>query len=76
MSDGAQADAWLEVEALARAGFSHYEISNWALPGQESRHNVKYWKRFRRSAWESPRTSSGTPAAAPTSRLCLATSKK
>ncbi len=32
-------------ETLARAGFSHYEVSNWALPGQESRHNVKYWKR-------------------------------
>jgi len=32
-------------EKLAREGFSHYEISNWALPGRESRHNVKYWKR-------------------------------
>ena len=46
LSDDAQADAWLEMgETLARAGFSHYEISNWALPGRESRHNVKYWKR-------------------------------
>lgn len=25
------------------AGFSHYEISNFALPGFESRHNLKYW---------------------------------
>lgn len=24
-------------------GFDHYEISNWALPGAESRHNLKYW---------------------------------
>ncbi len=46
LSDDAQADAWLEMgETLAAVGFSHYEISNWALPGRESRHNVKYWKR-------------------------------
>jgi oxygen-independent coproporphyrinogen-3 oxidase len=46
LSDDAQADMWLEMgETLARAGFSHYEISNWAKPGQESRHNVKYWRR-------------------------------
>jgi oxygen-independent coproporphyrinogen-3 oxidase len=46
LSDDAQADAWLEMgETLARAGFSHYEVSNWALSGRESRHNVKYWKR-------------------------------
>ncbi len=24
-------------------GFDHYEISNWALSGAESRHNLKYW---------------------------------
>ncbi len=46
LSDDAQADAWLEAgEKLAREGFSHYEVSNWALPGRQSRHNVKYWKR-------------------------------
>ncbi len=28
-----------------RAGFRHYEISNWARPGREARHNVKYWTR-------------------------------
>ena len=30
---------------LAGAGYRHYEISNWALPGFESRHNLKYWRR-------------------------------
>src|SRR5713226_6831928 len=32
-------------EALGAAGYHHYEISNWAKPGFESRHNVKYWRR-------------------------------
>jgi oxygen-independent coproporphyrinogen-3 oxidase len=32
-------------EQLASAGYVHYEISNWALPGYESRHNLKYWRR-------------------------------
>ena len=30
---------------LADAGYEHYEISNWALPGFQSRHNLKYWQR-------------------------------
>jgi oxygen-independent coproporphyrinogen-3 oxidase len=30
---------------LERAGFHHYEISNWGRPGFESRHNLKYWRR-------------------------------
>lgn len=25
-------------------GFSHYEVSNYALPGKEARHNLAYWK--------------------------------
>ena len=46
LSDDAQADLWLEMgEALAGRGFAHYEISNWARPGREARHNVKYWLR-------------------------------
>jgi oxygen-independent coproporphyrinogen-3 oxidase len=28
---------------LEAAGFHHYEISNWARPGFESRHNLLYW---------------------------------
>lgn len=30
---------------LAQQGYEHYEISNWALPGFRSRHNLKYWRR-------------------------------
>jgi oxygen-independent coproporphyrinogen III oxidase len=30
---------------LERAGFRHYEISNWGRLGFESRHNLKYWRR-------------------------------
>jgi putative oxygen-independent coproporphyrinogen III oxidase len=30
---------------LAEAGFHGYEISNWARPGHESRHNLAYWQR-------------------------------
>ncbi len=30
---------------LRAAGYHHYEISNWAKPGFESKHNMKYWKR-------------------------------
>lgn len=32
------------AETLEKAGFLHYEISNFALPGYESRHNTKYWE--------------------------------
>src|SRR5438093_5526845 len=32
-------------KALEAAGYHHYEISNWAKPGFESRHNLKYWRR-------------------------------
>ena len=31
------------VEALNALGFNQYEISNFAKPGFESRHNIKYW---------------------------------
>jgi oxygen-independent coproporphyrinogen III oxidase len=32
-------------EFLSGMGYHHYEISNWAKPGFESRHNLKYWRR-------------------------------
>lgn len=31
------------IDALEAAGFVHYEISNFALPGFHSRHNTAYW---------------------------------
>ncbi len=40
------ADAYRHaVDRLATAGFRGYEISNWARPGHESRHNLAYWER-------------------------------
>ena len=30
--------------ALAAAGYHHYEISNWTLPGRDSEHNLAYWR--------------------------------
>jgi oxygen-independent coproporphyrinogen-3 oxidase len=30
---------------LGELGYRHYEISNWARPGFESKHNLKYWRR-------------------------------
>ena len=43
--DELQADLYLAaVERLERAGYRQYEISNFARPGFESRHNLKYWR--------------------------------
>ena len=40
------ADLYLEAtEFLTSAGLQQYEISNFARPGLESRHNLKYWTR-------------------------------
>ncbi len=33
------------IDFLASHGFRHYEISNFALPGLECRHNLNYWER-------------------------------
>lgn len=39
---------WDQLDAacaeLESAGFSRYEVSNWARPGYESRHNHAYWR--------------------------------
>lgn len=38
-------DMYLEmVRSLESRGFLQYEISNFSLPGRESRHNMKYWR--------------------------------
>jgi oxygen-independent coproporphyrinogen-3 oxidase len=31
-------------DALERAGYAQYEVSNFSLPGGESRHNIRYWR--------------------------------
>ncbi|MBQ6575288.1 MAG: radical SAM family heme chaperone HemW, partial [Lachnospiraceae bacterium] len=36
---------WMTVDMLKDRGYRHYEISNFAKPGYESRHNSGYWKR-------------------------------
>ena len=45
-TDDAMAESYeFACARLARAGYDHYEISNWALHGFRSRHNLKYWRR-------------------------------
>jgi coproporphyrinogen III oxidase-like Fe-S oxidoreductase len=48
-SDGQDEDRAAELYALAdarlaAAGYHWYELSNWARPGHESRHNLVYWQ--------------------------------
>jgi putative oxygen-independent coproporphyrinogen III oxidase len=43
--DGAVAESFLAVdEALHGRGLRHYEVSNYARPGHEARHNLGYWR--------------------------------
>jgi oxygen-independent coproporphyrinogen-3 oxidase len=43
--DDVLADRYLMAdEALSAAGFQWYEVSNWARPGGECRHNLAYWR--------------------------------
>ena len=42
--DDVQADEYeLADELLTSAGLANYEVSNWARPGHECRHNLLYW---------------------------------
>jgi oxygen-independent coproporphyrinogen-3 oxidase len=44
--DSLTAELYLEaIQKAGAVGFRHYEISNFARPGHESRHNLKYWNR-------------------------------
>ncbi|HOX25070.1 MAG TPA: coproporphyrinogen-III oxidase family protein [Candidatus Krumholzibacteria bacterium] len=44
-ADGATEALYLAcIEHLARRGFEQYEVSNFARPGRESRHNQAYWQ--------------------------------
>ncbi|WP_026689185.1 radical SAM family heme chaperone HemW [Alteribacter aurantiacus] len=44
-SEDAEADMYERlIERLTEAGFSMYEISNFAKPGMESTHNLTYWE--------------------------------
>jgi putative oxygen-independent coproporphyrinogen III oxidase len=43
--DDDQADKYAAADdALAASGLEWYEISNWARPGEECRHNLLYWR--------------------------------
>jgi oxygen-independent coproporphyrinogen-3 oxidase len=45
-SEDQMAESYELAQSLfSAAGYHHYEISNWAKPGFESRHNLKYWRR-------------------------------
>jgi putative oxygen-independent coproporphyrinogen III oxidase len=40
-----QADMYeVACQVLGEAGYVHYEVSNWALPGRECLHNLGYWE--------------------------------
>ncbi|MEO7455204.1 MAG: radical SAM family heme chaperone HemW [Gemmatimonadaceae bacterium] len=41
--EGYVADFMLAHDQLTRAGFDHYEVSNYALAGRRARHNSAYW---------------------------------
>ena len=43
--DRAADEYTLATDLLAAEGWRGYEISNWARPGHESRHNLVYWER-------------------------------
>lgn len=45
LSGSMTADMYSDAIAVClQAGYRHYEISNWGVPGYESRHNTHYWR--------------------------------
>lgn len=45
MNSDQQANQFLQLmQQMETAGYEHYEISNFSLPGFKSRHNSAYWK--------------------------------
>ncbi len=46
LPDADEAEALYDItaEEAARHGLQHYEVSNYAKPGGESRHNLTYWR--------------------------------
>jgi len=44
-SDDDQADMYLYMtDMMEHYGYPQYEISNFSIPGKESKHNLKYWR--------------------------------
>ena len=43
--EGCSSQYYLICKILRDAGYEHYEISNWALPGRRALHNSAYWTR-------------------------------
>jgi oxygen-independent coproporphyrinogen-3 oxidase len=44
-NEDAEADMFeYTIDTLTAAGYKHYEISNFAKPEHECRHNINYWK--------------------------------
>ncbi len=44
-SDDVAAHRYVQIDnALSAAGFTWYEVSNWAKPNGECRHNIGYWR--------------------------------
>lgn len=43
--DDIQADMYLYmVDLISKLGYKQYEISNFSIPGYESKHNINYWR--------------------------------
>ncbi len=79
--DDEQDMAGLAARVLTAAGYSQYELSNWAKPGRESMHNRVYWLNepwlglgsgahsyFDRRRWANPTTIQGYIGEGPTAR--------